>query len=134
MKTLAFFSVFVIFLAFACETEESERFKLITGTYWQSDSLLANGADASGPGGMLEKFKGNARFNKDGTGVFGVYTGTWKFAYNDTEIIIDSDSLDFPLTTHIEELTASSFKITTAFPNMANPSQPTRIRLTFIPD
>ena len=110
---------------------QSESFKNLTGPAWASDSLLANGVDASGPSGMLKNFKGEAKFNQDGTGHFGVYTGTWKFAYNETQIIIASDSLPVPLTTKIAELTKISLKITTSYPNLLDPAAPTRIRMTF---
>jgi hypothetical protein len=118
---------------FTCKKDElSERFKLLTGPVWMSDSLLADGVDASAPGGVLEKFKGEAKFNKDGTGVFGIYSGTWEFAYNETEIVIHSDSLLIPaVTTNIAELTSTSLKITTAFPEKLNPGHFIKIRMTF---
>lgn len=125
---------FLGLLVFACNDDgddRSERFKLLTGVTWTSDSLLVNGSDASGPGQMLENFKGDARFREDGTGTFGVYSGTWNFAANETEIIILTDSLMFPLTTKINELTASSLKVTTSFPNFELPEQPFSIRMTF---
>jgi hypothetical protein len=116
----------------SCKKEDnSGRFSLLTTPTWVSDSLLADGVDASGPGEMLEKFKGDAKFNTDGTGVFGQYPGTWSLAYNDTEINIDSDSLLLPLTAQIEELTKVSLKINTGFPNALNPQQSIKIRLTF---
>jgi hypothetical protein len=125
---------FLALLVFACSDDEddrSERFKLLTGVTWTSDSLLVNGSDASGPGQMLENFKGEARFREDGTGTFGAYSGTWSFAANETEIIILTDSLMFPLTTKIAELTASSLKVTTSFPNFELPEQPFSLRMTF---
>lgn len=113
------------FILFTCKKDDvSERFKLLTGPVWVSDSLLANGVDGSGPGGVLEKFKGEAKFNTDGTGIFGVYSGTWKFAYNETEIIIRSDSLQIPVNAQIVDLTEVSLKITTGYPNL-------KIRMTF---
>ena len=122
-------------LVVACNDDDadnrSERFKLLTGAVWVSDSLLVDGADASGPGQMLENFKGEAHFREDGTGTFGVYSGTWSFAANETEIIILTDSLMFPLTTKIAELTAASLKVTTSFPNFLLPEQPYALRMTF---
>jgi hypothetical protein len=119
----------------ACKDEEednrSERFKFLTGATWASDSLLVNGADASGPGQMLVNFKGEAQFREDGTGTFGIYSGTWSFASSETEIIILTDSLMFPLTTKIAELTAVSLKVTTSFPNFLEPESPFAIRMTF---
>lgn len=132
MKRLLYLlAVAILFIAFACEEEESERFKLLTTPVWASDSLLAEGVDASGPGGILEKFKGDARFNKDGTGVFGKYDGTWKFVYNETQIMITSDSLALPLTALIDELTNISLKIKTSYPNKNEPTNPLDIRMTF---
>jgi len=134
MKKITF-AIFIIagFILYSCtEEEKSERFKLLTGVVWESDSLLANGEDASDPGEMLAKFKGEARFNEDGTGVFGIYTGNWSLGYSDTEIAIISDSLPFTLTTEIRELTASSLKIDTGYPNLVNPDDPIEIHMTFI--
>jgi hypothetical protein len=132
MKNLSLLFLISISLAiFSCNKDgESERFKLLTGPTWASDSLLANGVDASGPGGMLEKFKGDAKFNTDGTGSFGAYTGTWRFAYDETQIVIETDSLPIPLTTKIAELTESSLKITTSVPNLTT-GITTNIRMTF---
>ena len=121
------------FLVLTCKKDEhSERFKLLTTPVWVSDSLLANGVEASGSGELLEKFKGDAKFNKDGTGYFGKYTGTWMFAGKETEIVIFSDSIPLPsLTTSIVELTNNSLKITTGFPNVMNLPETISIRMTF---
>lgn len=120
-------------IVFACTKEEkSERFKILTGQVWTSDSLLVDGQEAGGPGGLLEKMAGDAEFRPDGTGYFGQYTGTWYFEYDETEITIDSDSLAFPLTSKIVELTWQSFKITTSFPS-GTPGVDLAIRITFIP-
>jgi hypothetical protein len=133
MKNLILFLVISVCLfAFSCtEDTQSEAFKLLTGPVWVSDSLLANGVDASGPDGMLKNFKGEAKFNTDGTGNFGIYTGNWRFAFDETQIVISTDSLPLPLTTKIAELTEVSLKITTTYPNLLNPSAPTYLRLTF---
>lgn len=112
------------------DDEVSERFRLLTTPTWTSDSLLVDGEDASGPGEMLENFKGDMKFYEDGTGYFGDYTGTWQFSYDETELTINSDSLSFPLTTQIVELTTASLKITTGFPNLATGGQ-LKIRMTF---
>jgi hypothetical protein len=135
MKNLvAFFIIILSVSIFSCKKDgESERFKLLTDPAWKSDSLLANGVDASGPGGVLEKFKGEVKFNKDGTGTFGVYEGKWRFAYNETQIVIETDSLPIPLTTKIAELTAASLKITTSYPNLAT-GITINIRMTFKPE
>jgi hypothetical protein len=121
---------FVVFIA--CNKEDkSERFKLLTGPVWVTDSLLTDGVDASRPGMLLAKFKGEAKFNEDGTGTFGVYKGSWYFASNETQIVIYSDSLLIPLVTLIKELTNSSLKITTSVPNVMNLADTIDIRMTF---
>ena len=127
---LLIISGLVVFIA--CKKEDkSERFRLLTGPVWVTDSLLADGVDASGPGMLLVKFKGEAEFNEDGTGTFGVYKGTWYFAYHETQIVIYSDSLLIPLVTLIKELTNTSLKITTSVPNLSNLSDTINIRMTF---
>ena len=112
------------------KVSHSEPFDFLTGPVWTTDSLLANGVDASGDP-VIGKFKGDAKFYEDGTGYFGIYTGIWRFAYNETQIVITTDSLDLPLTTKIAELTKTSLKITTTIPNAANPAATTNIRMTF---
>jgi hypothetical protein len=133
MRTIVLFTILsaVILLA-SCNEEQdpdSENFKLLTTPVWASDSLLVDKADAST--GLLNDFKGDARFNKDYTGTFGNYSGTWRFASNETQLVITTDSLPIPLTTKIAELTSTSLKITTSFPNPANPLSFMDIRMTF---
>lgn len=120
-----------LLFAAACNKDKtSESFDLLTSHVWTSDSLLADGIDASDPGELLEKFKGDVVFNVDGTGTFGQYTGTWRFVDNETNIAISSPELTFTLTTHIVELTKNSLKVTFVYP-----SQPVskNIRMTFKP-
>ena len=135
MKSHAILFILTVSLAiFSCNKDsESERFKLLTDPTWASDSLLANGFDASGPGGLLEKFKGHVKFNEDGTGTFGVFEGKWRFAYDETQIVIETDSLPIPLTTKIAELTTASLKITTSYPDLATGGT-LNIRMTFKPE
>ena len=132
MKNLAaLFIIFLSFSIFSCNKDsESERFKLLTAPTWASDSLLADGIDAGGPDGLLKNFRGDAKFNEDGTGYFGIYEGTWRFAYDETQIVIETDSLPIPLTTQIAELTSASLKITTSYPNIVS-GTPIKIRMTF---
>lgn len=133
MKNLALFLMVAGCLYWAsCKKDStSETFKLLTGPIWASDSLLANGVDASGPDGLLYNFRGDAKFNADGTGYFGKYNGQWRFSYNETQIIIIADSLVLPITTTIAELTKTSLKVTTIFPDPANLSSPIHLRMTF---
>jgi hypothetical protein len=132
MKNIVLFlAICLCFQIFSCKNEtQSERFKLLTGPIWASDSLLVNGVDAGGPGGMLEKFSGDIKFNEDYTGYFGDYTGTWRFAFDETQIVISSDSLPIPLTAVIAELNTTSLKITTSY--QIPPSDPINIRMTFL--
>lgn len=132
-RTGLLFVITMVVLWISCgkDEEKSERFRILTSVTWNSDSLLVNGADASGTGGLLENFKGQARFEEDGTGTFGSYPGTWLFDQGETELIINSDSLPVTLRTQIHELTAQSLKVSTSFPNLADPTNPLQIRLTF---
>ena len=117
------------------EQEETDRFELLTGAVWLSDSLTINGQDASGEGQLLNKFKGEVRFNKDGSGNFGTYNGTWRFPDNTRkQLLIESDSLplNLPLTLQIAELTAKSLKVSTQFPDFSGSGTGTlKIRMTF---
>jgi hypothetical protein len=133
MKKLAYLFMAAAFVAvFACNKDDkSERFKLLTSPTWKSDSLLANGIDASGPGGILVKFKGDAKFEEDGTGTFGGYTGQWRFNTDETDITIITDSLPLPIISKIKELTSNSLKITTTISLPVNPTVPINIRMTF---
>jgi hypothetical protein len=133
MKHVNFVMAFLVVLIalLSCQKDKngpSERFTLLTSHIWESDSLLANGVDASGPGELLEDFAGDARFNTDGTGYFGAYTGTWAFSSSENYLTINSDSIPVPLTAKIEELTELSLKITTSFPAIPDPID---IRITF---
>ena len=132
-KVIVSIGIVLILVILSCEKDElSERFKLLITPTWVSDSLLANGVEASGPGEILEKFKGEAKFNSDGTGEFGVYTGTWQLTFNETQIVISSDSLDLPVTAQIVELTANSLKIVTSAPESMNSKKALiNIRMTF---
>lgn len=126
--------IIAVFLTLTnCSKEdENDRYELLTRPTWATDSLLANGVDASGPGQQLEKFKGTAKFNKDGTGTFGIYKGTWRFPDKSrTQLVIVTDSLPLPLTTNIVELTETSLKITTQVPDLTGTTGTINIRMTF---
>ena len=120
-----------LLFAVSCNKDQSsDRFDLLTSHAWTSDSLLADGIDASDPGELLEKFKGDVIFNKDGTGTFGQYTGTWQFVDNETNLAINSPELTFTLTTHIVELTETSLKVTFSYQTLEGTKD---IRMTFKP-
>jgi hypothetical protein len=135
MKNVALlFLLMAGLLVYSCndkETEEADPYNLLVGATWVADSLLANGMDASGPGGVLEKFKGEAKFNTDGTGTFGEYSGTWLMSPNKKEVTITTLELVFPILARIEELTNSSLKINTGVPSADNPEVVLAIRMTF---
>jgi hypothetical protein len=119
------------FVLFSCGEKVSERFRFLTDPIWVTDSLLANGVNAGGPGGILAKFLGDAKFKEDGTGYFGKYTGTWRFNVDETELVIESDSLAIPVIADIKELTSISLKLTTVLPNPKDLLNPYNIRMTF---
>jgi hypothetical protein len=118
----------VLAWAAACSEKTSSRFDLLIEHSWTSDSLLADGVDASDPGELLEKFKGTIKFNEDGSGTFGLYTGTWMFVDNETNLVIQSADLPAALTTHIVELTKKSLKVTFVYPSLEGLKN---IRMTF---
>lgn len=129
MKNLLLLLIIAALLAFTncSKDDENDRFELLTRPTWATDSLLMNGKDASGPGEIMEKFKGTAKFNKDGTGTFGMYTGTWRFPDKTrTQLVLVTDSLPLPLTTSIVELTDISLKVTFMLPVSSD-----RYRMTF---
>ncbi len=134
MKKLLLFLFILLALGYvACKEEEPvlTPYELLTTRIWASDSLLANGVDASGPGEMLETFKGNAFFNTDGTGVLGEYDATWVLSVDNTEITINTTDPPMEIITTIRELTKESLKITTAVADISNPGQFIEIRMTF---
>ena len=121
-----------VLFVFACKKEEkSERFRLLTTPIWVTETLLANGVDASGPGGLLEKFKGEAKFKEDKTGYFGKYKGQWRFNSEETELTIVTDSLPFPIICDIITLTTLSLQVTTDVPNPKNLTETIDISMTF---
>jgi hypothetical protein len=132
MKNLIMFIIIAAcFFTFSCNISDSERFKFLTDPIWVTDSLIANGQDASGPGQLLGKFKGEAKFNEDGTGYFGKYTGTWNFSSNESQLVIKSDSIPIPVIADIRELTSTSLKVTASLPNALDLFNPYKIRMTF---
>lgn len=133
MKKIALlFLIAGVIFFYACKkNSESANFSNLTSVTWTSDSLLANGVKADSTGQMLAKFKGDAKFNKDGSGTFGQYQGTWKFNIDETKLVINSDSLQLPITANIVTLTTTALKITTLYPNILNPAAPFNIRMTF---
>ncbi len=120
-----------------CKKEEEEPeptpYELLTGHVWVSDSLLANGVEAGGSGQLLEKFNGDAAFRADGTGTFGEFSGTWVLSADNKELTITTTELTFPILAQIVELTKTSLKITTGFPDPFNPPEVIAIRMTFNP-
>jgi hypothetical protein len=138
MKKAIIFFVLIsaAYIFVSCNKEEplSEKFISLTSNVWVADSLLADGEDVSGTGGLLEDFTGDTKFNDDGTGYVGSITGTWQFTNSESQIVITSDSLALPVTANIVELTATSLKLTTSFPDLTvNPPVNIPIRMTFVP-
>jgi hypothetical protein len=134
MKKLSLLLVIIAgLLVFSCgKDKKSERFILLTTPVWTTDSLLADGQDASKPGQVLAKFKGDAKFKEDGTGYFGIYKGDWRFNPAETQLTIVTDSLVFPIIADIKMMTTDSLKITTTVPDKNNPLISIAIRMVFI--
>lgn len=133
-KALLLLLITTGFFFTSCKEKESDNFKFLTGTTWVAESLLANGVDATGAGGLLANFVGDVVFNEDGTGSFGTYTGTWRFSNNETELVITSPDIPLPITADIVELTSTSLKLQTLFINPQNPTGPAiEIQMNFRP-
>jgi hypothetical protein len=131
-KSVFLLLITAVLVVFACKKEEkSERFRLLTTPIWATETLLANGVDASGPGGLLEKFKGEAKFKEDKTGYFGKYKGQWRFNADETEITIVADSLPLPVICDIVILTVQSLQVTADVPNPVNLQEIIDIDMTF---
>ena len=130
-KLFSILLISVTVLMFSCKEKESERYELLTGTTWEAESLLANGVDATGPGGMLEGFSGVAKFKTDGTGTFGSFEGEWAFNSDETKITINSETLPLPITCSILELTSSTLKLQALVPNPDDLQNPITIEMTF---
>jgi len=131
-KIILFIFLAVTVVLSSCKEKESDSFKFLTDPVWVAETLLANGVDASGPGGLLSQFVGDAKFEKDGTGYFGSYTGEWRFSNNETKLVITTSSLPLPITADIIELTSTSLKLSTLFLNPQNPTGPAiDIQMTF---
>jgi hypothetical protein len=139
MKTRLLFFVFIsmTLVYISCKKEEAiptDHLNLLTNHIWTADSLLADGVDEGGAGGLLEKFNGDTKFNEDGTGYVGEIVGNWQFTNNENALIITSDSLQLAVSANIEELTAQSLKLTTAYPIQTSPTVVyAAVRMTFIP-
>ncbi len=142
MKKIGLLMLFLSLLVVAsCDKDEdevSERLDLLTGVEWVSESLVINGIDASdhSAGDLFENLRGTAKFNKDGTGNFGAYTGTWRFLQDYTileiKTVIPFGETQVPITleTDIIELTASILKIETNFLDF-NTGEELKIEMTF---
>ncbi|MFO7622415.1 MAG: hypothetical protein R6W81_14325 [Bacteroidales bacterium] len=133
MKRIALFITISVCMVFSScsKDKESEKFKFLTTPTWTTDQLLVNGVSADGPGELLAGFKGDARFNKDGTGSFGSYSGTWRFSSDESQLIIQTPDVPLPVITDIIQLTASRLEVTTVFPNPADQTNPYNIRMIF---
>lgn len=132
MKKITFLLIIAAGIFFiACKEKYSERFLLLTTPIWRADSLLANGVDASGAGQLLAKFVGDAKFNKDGTGNFGKFTGTWMLSVDEKYLTIHTDSLPLPIVTNIKTLTSADLKITTSVTSPVPNTPSIAIRMTF---
>lgn len=131
MKRLSILLIIAAGILIAACEKKSERFILLTTPIWVSDSLYADGVDASGAGQLLAKFVGDVKFNEDGTGYFGKYTGEWMLSVDENYLTITTDSLPIPIVADIDMLTSTDLKITTNVLNPVNPSDPFDIRMTF---
>ena len=106
------------FSPFACKKKDEPapqtKKDLLTAKPWNFKSLTLNGMDGSSQVKECEK-DDTQKFNSDGTYSYtdagvkcqdpGDDTGTWKFAQNESLLVLDSDD-----TLKIEELTPTTFR------------------------
>ena len=131
-KQFFLFCITICVLIIACSKEEkSERFKLLTTPVWTSESFVATGTDTSGVGAIIKQLKGDAKFNEDGTGYFGSFTGQWRFNPDETEITIVAQSLPLPIVTEIILLTAQSLKLNAPVTIQSHPQDLIDLLMTF---
>lgn len=115
------------------DDEKSQRFILLTSHAWINDSLLADGVEEGGEGGILHNFAGETCFNEDGTGYVGVYLGNWWFNDDETQLFIDSDSLPAIARAVVHELTENSLKLLTLYPSQRDSGHILQVKMTFVP-
>jgi len=133
-KIFVLVTIICCIVVFSCKDKDSDRFELLTGPVWVAESLLANGVDATGTGGLLEGFVGDAKFNTDGTGTFGTYSGTWDFNATEEKLIITTPSLQITISMNILELTGTSLKLQGSIPDLQNlTGPPIDIQMSFRP-
>lgn len=121
----------VLLLTACSKDKKSERFRLLTTTAWINESVLVDGEEPAGDWDFLNEFTGEAKFNEDGTGNFGSYTGQWRFNETETEITITTESIPLPIVTRIIELTSERLEISTVTLNPQNPSETAEITMIF---
>lgn len=121
----------VLLLTACSKDKKSERFRLLTTPVWVSESILVDGEEAAGDWDFLNEFTGEAKFNEDGTGSFGSFTGQWRFNEAETEITITTETMPLPIVTIIIELTSERLEISTVTLNPKNPSESAEVTMIF---
>lgn len=131
-KQTVLFCIVTGLLILACSKEEkSERFKLLTTKVWTTESIVATGTDTTGIGILIKQLEGDAKFNVDGTGYFGSFTGLWWFNPDKTEIAIKPQALGITIVTEIIQMTPQSLKLSTPVTLPTHPLDLINLLMTF---
>ncbi len=135
MKKLIYLTsvaVAVALLLFSCDkNKKSERFTLLTTPVWTTESVTATGADTSGVSVLVKLVWGDAKFNTDGTGTFGMFSGNWSFNSDEDQITITTASLPSAIVANIITLTNQSLKLSTDLAFPTHPENLINIVLSF---
>ena len=126
------FCITACMILFSCsKKDKSERFILLTTPVWTTESIVATGTDTTGIGVLIKQLEGDAKFNEDGSGSFGSFTGQWWFNPDETNITIKTQSLIVAIVADIIQITAQSLKLSTPVTLPTHPSDPINLLITF---
>ncbi len=131
-NTICLSIITTVLLLTACSKDKkSEPFRLLTTPVWVNESILVDGEEPAGDWVFLNEFTGEAKFNEDGTGYFGSFTGQWRFNEAETEITITTETIPLPIITRIIELTSQRLKISTVILNPQNLLESAEVTMIF---
>lgn len=133
MKKLIYltFVAVALFLYSCSKDKESERFTLLTTPVWTTESITATGADTTGVGVLIKLIRGDAKFNTDGTGTFGMFSGKWSLNSDEDQITITTLALPSSIVADILTLTNQSLKLSADITIATHPQDLINLVLSF---
>jgi len=132
MKKFIYLSLvaLVLLLVSCSKDEKSERFILLTTPVWTTESITATGADTTGVGVLIKLIRGDAKFNPDGTGTLGMFSGQWSLSDDENQITITTLALP-AIVADILTLTAQSLSLSADITIATHPQDLIKIVLSF---